>query len=664
MTSSRNSRSIFKDFLKRYRANQLRGKESDDQQDADQKDADQKDAGQKSDAAISPLDPKGKRAKDKDPEAKKKAKQRRREYLRLYVRQLWPHWKSVTLLLVLSLVIAGLDVVQPLFVRNIIDQILLNTGLDSTAKLSALNQIGFMFLGVIVLGQILSVTRSYRQEQLNIRVILGLRRSLFDRMLRLPLETLSNMKTGGIISRLTDDVNTTTGLLQMAVISPTVAVIRLLVAIGILLFINWQLALSAIGIIPCVMAMSMIFLNRIRPIYREIRRDVSEVDGRVGEAFQGIRAVRTFRGELREEKDYAVGHHTITRKRLFARRRELLLWTTWGFLLAIIGLVIVWFGGYKNIRGTASIGDIMAFQVYVFMLLNPVWQIVESFSELQRSMAAMERVFEVLEMPPDKVDRPGAILAPSEIHSIQLHDVSFAYENDEMVLKNIDLTIQGGMTVALVGRSGAGKTTLTDLAARFYDPTHGQILINGIDLREFQLESLRQLFGIVQQEVFLFDGTISQNIAYGRPSASEEEILDAARRANADEFIRKLPHGYDSVIGERGVKLSGGQRQRLSIARSLLADPAILILDEATSNLDSESEQLIQRSLRELLKDRTTLVIAHRLSTITHADLIVVMEAGRIVETGSHQQLLRQGGLYSEMVERQNSAFDDWADVR
>lgn len=637
-TARRKSRQIFGDFVDRYRQGKLRSK-ADDLHGNKESDAEKPDSG------------------NKDDKKSAAAKQKRRAYLKLYVNQLWPYWKMVVFLLVISLLTAGLEVIQPLFVRHIVDNILLNDTLDTKQKLAWLHPIGMVMLGAIVISQVLSVTRNYRQEQLNVRVILGLRRSLFDRMLRLPLETLSDMKTGGIISRLTDDVNTTTGLLQMAVISPTVAIIRLLVAVGILFFLNWKLALAAIGIIPCVMAMSMMFLNRIRPIYREIRRDVSEVDGRVGEAFQGIRAVRTFQGELREEFDYAVGHHSIVRKKLFARRRELLLWTSWGFLLAVIGLVIVWLGGYMNITGGASVGDIMAFQVYTFMLLNPVWQIVESFSELQRSMAAMERVFEVLETEPDKVDRSDAVDAPSTVEEIQFQNVSFAYDPGKDVLTNLNLEIRGGMTVALVGRSGAGKTTLTDLVARFYDPTAGQILLNGIDLRDIKLKSLRKLFGIVQQEVFLFDGTIRENIAYGRPTASLEEVIDAARRANCHEFIDQLEDGYDSIIGERGVKLSGGQRQRLSIARSLLADPAILILDEATSNLDSESEQLIQSSLKELLKNRTTFVIAHRLSTITHADLIVVMEKGQIVESGTHQQLLDQGGVYRSMVQRQTDPF-------
>jgi ATP-binding cassette subfamily B protein/subfamily B ATP-binding cassette protein MsbA len=269
----------------------------------------------------------------------------------------------------------------------------------------------------------------------------------------------------------------------------------------------------------------------------------------------------------------------------------------------------------------------------------------------------MERVFEVLETPADKPDVPDAIPAPSEVQEIEFRDVSFAYENNNLVLENFQLRVRGGSVIALVGKSGAGKTTVTDLLARFHDPTSGQILLNGLDLRKLTLRSYRNLLGVVQQDVFLFDGTVRENIAYAERQATLNDVISAAKRAHAHEFIDKLPRGYDTIIGERGVKLSGGQRQRLSIARALLADPRILILDEATSNLDTESEQLIQQSLEELLKDRTTFVIAHRLSTVAHADQIVVLELGRMVELGTHEELIRRKGVYAEMVERQQNAM-------
>ncbi len=584
-------------------------------------------------------------------------KQKRKKYLRLYLKELWPHWPAAALLVILSLSIAGLELVQPLFFRYIIDQILLNDSIETGQRFFSLKWVGGMALVIVIVSQAMGIFKNYRQHLLNVKVILNLRRALFDRMLRLPLERLSQMKTGGIISRLTDDVNTTTGLMDMAVISPGVAVIRLLIALVVLFVLNWQLALTAVSIIPPITLISFIAARKIRPIYRQIRNDVSLVDGRVGEAFSGIRAVRAFQGERREEHEFAVGHNTITRIKMFARNKELVLWSSWGFIMAVISLVIFWVGGYLFLQGKATIGDITAFQVYTMMLLNPVWQIVNSFSELQRSMAAMERVFDVLQTPEDKPDVADAVSAPVLVESIEFRDVGFEYEANRPVIQDFQLQVPGGSVIALVGKSGAGKTTITDLIARFHDPSSGQILLNGVDLRQLKLASYRNLLGVVQQDVFLFDGTVRDNIAYAQRHATDEQVFNAAVRANADEFIQTLPLGYDTIIGERGVKLSGGQRQRLSIARALLADPEILILDEATSNLDTESEQLIQASLVELLKNRTTFMIAHRLSTIAHADQIVVMDGGRIIETGTHDELLAKGGLYFEMVTRQQAAM-------
>jgi len=295
----------------------------------------------------------------------------------------------------------------------------------------------------------------------------------------------------------------------------------------------------------------------------------------------------------------------------------------------------------------------MAFQWYTFLLLNPVWNIVNSFSELQRSLAAMERVFEILSLESDKPDRANARDAPRVVDEIRFEDVEFEYRPGIPVVRDFNVAAPGGSVVALVGRSGAGKTTVTDLVARFHDPTRGRILLNGWDIRDFRLASYRSLLAIVQQDVFLFDGSVRDNIAYGRHDATDDEIEDAARRANAHEFIERLPEGYETFIGERGVKLSGGQCQRLAIARAILASPQILILDEATSNLDTESEQLIQASMATLLADRTTFVIAHRLSTIRRADLILLMEDGRIIERGTHEELMDARGTYYEMVLRQ-----------
>jgi ATP-binding cassette, subfamily B, bacterial len=576
-----------------------------------------------------------------------------RQYVRQYVRWLWPHRYQAALVFTLALVVAGLEMVQPLFMRTIVDGVLLDRSLDTAGRLRRLNIVGALFVLLVVSEQVFEVARNYRQRLLNTRVMLTLRRALFDRLLHLPLPRLWDMKTGGILSRITGDVDTTTGLLQMAIVSPAISALRLIIAVVILFTLNWRLALTALAVIPGIMLISFASARRVRPIYRSLRKDAEEIDGRVGETFSGIRVVRAFGREIRELRDYMHGRHAVLRKELFAHRRELIIWTSWGLLLGGVNVVIVWYGGFLNLQGRASIGDIMAFQWYTFLLLNPVWNIVNSFSELQRSLAAMERVFEVLALDPDKPDRPDAHDAPRVVRELEFEDVEFEYRADRPVVKDFNVTVPGGSVVALVGRSGAGKTTVTDLVARFHDPTRGRILLNGEDIRGLRLKTYRHLLALVQQDVFLFDGSVRDNIAYGRHDAGDAEVEDAARRANAHEFIERLPEGYETFVGERGVKLSGGQQQRLAIARALLASPQILILDEATSNLDTESEQLIQASMATLLAGRTTFVIAHRLSTIRRAHLILLMEDGRIIERGTHEELMAAGGVYSAMVLRQ-----------
>jgi ATP-binding cassette subfamily B protein len=590
---------------------------------------------------------------------KPRLSKKRREYIRLYLRWLKPQRKMLVGVIIFAILLAVMEMIEPLFMRTIIDKVLMNDALSMPERFSQLNLIGGAFLAFIIVEKLVNVTKDYRQRILNTRVVLTLRRALFDRMLHLPLPKLWELKTGGILSRLTGDVETTTGLLQMAVISPSLSVLRLLIALGILLSINWRLALTALAVIPGAMFISFTASRRVRPIYRSVRKDVEVIDGRVGETFSGIRVVRAFTGEVRELLDYMTGRHTVLRKELFAHRRELVLWTSWGLIMAAVNVVIIWYGGWLNLKGGATIGDIMVFQWYTFMIMGPVWNIVNSFSELQRSLAAMERVFDILSMEDDKPDQPNAIDAPKVVHKIEFEDVAFEYREGRPVVKNYSVSVAGGTVIALVGRSGAGKTTVTDLVARFHDPTRGRVLVNGTDIRDFKLATYRDLLAIVQQDVFLFDGTVADNISYGRHTATRAEIEDAARRANATEFIERLPNRFETMVGERGVKLSGGQQQRLAIARAILADPQILILDEATSNLDTESEQLIQAAMSALLAGRTTFVVAHRLSTVRRADLIVLMEDGAIVERGTHEELMAARGGYYEMVQRQAESNRD-----
>ncbi len=513
----RSSRQRYRGFVEDYRAQRL--DEKTEALDSQRRLADGAKAGDGASAPARTSERKGKR----------------REYIREYLRWLRPHRYAVGAVFFLALIVAGLQMIEPLFMRFIIDRVLLNQALDTPARLTRLNLGGAAFLGVIILSSLIGVAKDYRQRLLNTRVMLSLRQSLFDRLLHLPLPKLWDMKTGGILSRLTGDVDTTTGLLQMAIVSPSLSVIRLVIAITVLMTLNWRLALTALAIIPGAMLLSFASARRIRPIYRAVRKDVELIDGRVGETFMGIRVVRAFGREVRELLDYMQGRHTVLRKELFAHRRELLLWTSWGLLVSGVNVVIVWYGGYLNVMGRASIGDIMAFQWYTFLLLNPVWNIVNSFSELQRSLAAMERVFEVLELEDDKPDKPDAVDAPRVVHEVRFDGVEFEYRENRPVVRDFNVSVPGGTVVALVGRSGAGKTTVTDLVARFHDPTKGRILVNGADIRDFKLRTYRDLLAIVQQDVFLFDGSVRDNIAYGRHNATYEEVLDAARRATAHE---------------------------------------------------------------------------------------------------------------------------------
>jgi ATP-binding cassette subfamily B protein/subfamily B ATP-binding cassette protein MsbA len=578
---------------------------------------------------------------------------RARGSLRKYLQLFRPYRRALAGIICFTVLAACLDLVMPLFMRYVVNSVLLDPHLVRTTRLTRFHIAGATFLSLSIVLNLLAVSREYRLRLLNLRVALTLRRLLFTRLLHLPLPTLWTMKAGGIITRLTGDVDTTVGLLQWAMITPCLSCLRIAVAMSMLLVLNVRLSLAAIAALPVVGIILLVWTRRIRPIYAAIRKDVEQIDGRVGESFAGIRVVRAFGREASEVREYIRGRHTLARKELFAHRRDIAVTMSWGMLAAAMNVAILWYGGYLTIVGRATIGDVMAFQWYILLLFGPISQLASAGSQLQRALAALDRVFQVLAMPHDKLDRPEALDAPRIVREIRFEHVEFEYVEGRPAVRDLSVTVPRGTVVALVGRSGAGKTTMTDLVARFHDPTRGRILVNGVDLRDLRLKTYRELLAIVPQEVFLFDGSVRDNIAYGRGDATDDEVLNAARRANAHEFIVKLPEGYDTVIGERGVKLSGGQCQRLAIARALLRSPQVLILDEATSSLDSESEQLIQASLSTLLAGRTTFVIAHRLSTIRRADVILLMDEGRIVERGTHDELMQHQSAYYRMVRRQ-----------
>jgi ATP-binding cassette subfamily B protein/subfamily B ATP-binding cassette protein MsbA len=371
-----------------------------------------------------------------------------------------------------------------------------------------------------------------------------------------------------------------------------------------------------------------------------------------------MRVVRAFSQQRAETNRVMRGNHVMSRQELYAWWWMRTIEIVWETLIPLATSALLMYGGWRVLHGMLTLGDLMMFLVYLVMLLEPLAVLAQSAAQLQNSLSGLDRVLDLLEEPREMetTSPTRSVRLADYVGRITFENVSFRYPGaDALALENVSLDVRPGETIALVGPSGAGKTTLCNLAARFYDPSGGRLLLDGRDLREIDVESYRGLIGIVEQDVFLFDGTVAANIGYGKRHVSDEDIRRAAEIANADEFIAAFAHGYDTIIGERGVKLSGGQRQRIAIARAVLADPRILILDEATSNLDTESERLIQASLATLMRDRTCFVIAHRLSTIAHADRIVVLESARVVETGTHATLLAACGRYSQMVSMQTN---------
>lgn len=488
------------------------------------------------------------------------------------------------------------------------------------------------------------------------RVQITMRRRVFEHASRLPLHRVYQLKSGGAASLLREDAGGVGELVFSMLYNPWRAVVQFAGGLAVLAWVDWRLLMGALVLVPAIYGSDRLWNRRLRPLYRDVRKQRQDIDAKTAEAFGGMRVVRAFGRQRRESARFVAESHMMARQELFAWWSTRLVEVLWDLLLPAASGVLLLIGGVEVLNGRLTPGDLMMFLVYLTMLLEPVTVIATTVTQLQNNLSGFERVLDLLEEPREMVSPPGAprITRDTVQGRIALRDVSFRYPKSEtLVLHDITLDVEPGEVIALVGRSGSGKTTLCNLIARFYDPTEGAISLDGNDLRDIDVESYRRLLGIVEQDVFLFDGTITENIAYAHRHATREDVERAARAAGAAEFVESFTEGYDTLIGERGVRLSGGQRQRLAIARAVLADPRIFILDEATSNLDSESEQLIQRSLTSLLQSRTSFVIAHRLSTIRNANRILVMDAGRIVEAGSHAQLMAHNGRYRDMVELQ-----------
>ncbi len=623
------------------------------------------------------------------PGDKEKSKKRSRSFLTLF-RQLWHllgEHRRTMLLALLALSFTSLLSLVPLYGTKIVfDNVLSDhpskLKLPQWVRLPSGKRELLLFVSVVMVSltaitEMLGLWSRWQTTRTTKRVQLSVRKTVFDHAVRLPLHRVYELKSGGVASILREDAGGVGDLIFSLIYNPWQAIIKLIGSLVVLVFVDWRLLLGSLLLLPIVWLTHRTWIGRIRPLFRDIRSSRQHTDSHATEAFGGMRVVRSFSRQNYEAGTFTRNNHLMARQEVFAWWWMRGIDVAWSVLIPFASALLLYYGGNRvlsdmeKLRAGAirpeqalTVGDLVMFLAYLGFLLGPIATLANSATGLQNNLAGLDRVLDLLAEPTEMPSKPGSItVTPAEIQGrVTLDRVSFSYPQSgkaggaaKEVLHDVNVEVQPGQMVALVGPSGAGKTTLCNLIARFYDPTAGAVRIDGIDLRDIAVESYRRLLGIVEQDTFLFDGSIAENIAYGRRNATQEEIEEAARSANAHNFITQLSNGYDTLIGERGVKLSGGQRQRLTIARAHLADPRILILDEATSNLDTESERLIQASLQTLMAGRTSFVIAHRLSTIVGADRILVLENGRVVEQGRHEELMQASGRYREMVDLQTS---------
>ncbi|MEK4509138.1 ABC transporter ATP-binding protein [Paenibacillus anaericanus] len=542
-----------------------------------------------------------------------------------------------------AIIAALLELVFPVAVNKVVDD-LLPSGNWKWILYSCLG-----LLGIYVVSAALHFVVTYWGHKLGISIESDMRKKLFDRVQKLSFRFFDNNKTGHLVSRMTNDLMDIGEIAHHGPEDLFIAVMTLVGVFGIMLSINWQMAVLTFIIVPLMIYLSLFFSSKMSAAFKRMFADIADYNARVENNVSGIRVVQAFANEQHEISRFAENNNRFRLTKLITYR--IMAWnSSLSFILMkCVSLFVLVCGTWFVIQNRMSYGEFIAFVMLSNVFLGPIQQINSVIETYPKGIAGFKRYLELLETEPDVDDAPDAKPITEVKGDITYSGVTFGYENKEKVLSGVDLSIRAGETVALVGPSGAGKTTLCSLLPRFYDVDEGSITIDGIDIRQMTLESLRSHIGIVQQDVFLFDGTIRENIAYGKLDASESQIWEAAKRAQLEELILSQPDGLDTFIGERGVKMSGGQKQRLSIARMFLKNPPILILDEATSALDTETEAAIQLALSELSQGRTTLVIAHRLATIKNADRIIVVADQGIVEQGRHEELIAVGGTYSRL---------------
>ncbi len=491
------------------------------------------------------------------------------------------------------------------------------------------------------------------------RSITELRRSVEQHVARLPVSYFDSTKSGVLISRVMTDAEGIRNLVGTGLVQLVGGLVTAVIALGVLFWLNWRLTLGTMAVLLAFGGVMAFAFRRLRPLFRERGKINAEVTGRLSEALGGIRIVKTYTAERREDRVFAHGVHRLLRNVAKSITAVSGVGSGASLILGLVGILMLWIGGRSVLAGTMSLGDLVLYLVFTGLVVTPVISIASIGTQLSEAFAGLDRIRELMSVPTEDEGDAARSALPEVRGDVAFEEVGFAYEADKPVLHDVSFTAPAGSTTALVGSSGSGKSTLIGLVTAFYRPQRGRVLIDGQDLAGIRLRDYRRHLGVVLQDNFLFDGTVAENIAYAKPGASRAEIEEAARIAHCADFVAGFEKGYDTVIGERGVKLSGGQRQRVAIARAILADPDVLILDEATSSLDSESELLIQDALASLRSGRTTFVIAHRLSTIQAADQILVIEDGRIVERGTHSALLAAGGRYRELYDTQHRLVAD-----
>ncbi|HBC7298316.1 SAV1866 family putative multidrug efflux ABC transporter [Staphylococcus aureus] len=576
--------------------------------------------------------------------------------IKRYLQFVKPYKYRIFATIIVGIIKFGIPMLIPLLIKYAIDGVINNHALTTDEKVHHLTiAIGIALFIFVIVRPPIEFIRQYLAQWTSNKILYDIRKKLYNHLQALSARFYANNQVGQVISRVINDVEQTKDFILTGLMNIWLDCITIIIALSIMFFLDVKLTLAALFIFPFYILTVYVFFGRLRKLTRERSQALAEVQGFLHERVQGISVVKSFAIEDNEAKNFDKKNTNFLTRALKHTRWNAYSFAAINTVTDIGPIIVIGVGAYLAISGSITVGTLAAFVGYLELLFGPLRRLVASFTTLTQSFASMDRVFQLIDEDYDIKNGVGA--QPIEIKQgrIDIDHVSFQYnDNEAPILKDINLSIEKGETVAFVGMSGGGKSTLINLIPRFYDVTSGQILIDGHNIKDFLTGTLRNQIGLVQQDNILFSDTVKENILLGRPTATDEEVVEAAKMANAHDFIMNLPQGYDTEVGERGVKLSGGQKQRLSIARIFLNNPPILILDEATSALDLESESIIQEALDVLSKDRTTLIVAHRLSTITHADKIVVIENGHIVETGTHRELIAKQGAYEHLYSIQN----------